>query len=103
MSRKSTTKKTKVLDEILELKDKRRVDVIKCLAAIVLIIVVIMGKPLFEMMGVIPEGSVVAAGVMFFLAVVLAVFAGSASNDYAKSGRRIDELCSRNSISRDEI
>lgn len=103
MSRKGAGKKNKALDEVLELKGRRRADIIKCAFAVTLIIVVILGKPMLEVMGVIPEGSMMASGAMFLLAIVLAAFAGSASTDFAKSGRRIEELCSKNAITKDDI
>ena len=104
MSRRSGGgKKAKALDEIQALKGKRRADIIKCAFAIMVVVLVIAGKPMLETMGVIPAGSMIAAGAMFLIAVVLAAFAGFASTDYAKSGRRIDELCSQYAITKEDI
>lgn len=103
MSQKSTNKRAKILEEILVLKNKRRVDIIKIACAILLIIVVILGKPLLEQWGLLPQDNMIVTGAMYIIAILLAGFAGFASSDYAKSGRRIDELCTKNSISKDEI
>lgn len=91
------------LEEICALKGKRRMDIIKCAFAIMVVVLIIAGKPLLETMGIIPEGSMVASAAMFLSAVVLAVFAGSASTDFAKSGRRIEELCAQHAITKDDV
>lgn len=103
MAAKKNSRRIASLEEIASLKGRRRADIVKCAFAIMVVVLVIAGKPLLETMGVIPEGSMIAAGAMFLAAVVLAAFAGYASTDYAKSGRRIDELCVKNGITKDDI
>lgn len=100
---KRSARKSAALEEISALKGRRRADIVKCAFAIMAVVLVIAGKPLLESMGAIPAGSMVASAAMFLIAVALAVFAGSASTDYAKSGRRIDELCSKHAITKEEI
>lgn len=103
MSAKRSNRRTAALEEILALKGKRRIDVIKCAFAVMVIVLVIAGKPLIESTGIIPEGSLIASASMFVAAIALAAFAGFASTDYSKSGRRIDELCAKNAITKDDI
>lgn len=103
MGTKRSNRRIAAFEEILVLKGKRRADVIKCAFAIMVVVLVIAGKPWLESAGVIPAGSMLASGAMFVAAVVLAAFAGFASTDYAKSGRRIDELCAKNAITKDDI
>lgn len=100
---KRNTRRTGALEEICALRGRRRADVVKCAFAVMVVVVAIAGKPLLESMGVIPAGSMVTAAALFLAAVVLAVFAGSASTDYAKSGRRIDELCAKHAITKEDI
>lgn len=100
---KRSARKSAALEEIGSLRGKRRADIVKCAFAVMVVIVVIAGKPLLESMEVIPAGSMVTAAALFLTAVVLAVFAGSASTDYAKSGRRIDELCAKHAITKEDI
>lgn len=103
MGQKNAGKRAKLLEEVLVLKDKRRADIIKIACAILLIIAVILGKPLLEQMGLIPQDNMIIMGAMYIIAILLAAFAGFAGNDYAKSGRRIEELCLKNSITKDEL
>ena len=104
MSKKSSDSKRKaVLDEIAALKAKRRASIIKCAFAIMAVVLAIAAKSMLETIGFIGDGNRAASGVLFLTAVVLAAFAGFASTDYAKSGRRIEELCARYSITKDEI
>lgn len=103
MGTKRSNRRVAALEEILALKGKRRIDVIKCAFAIMVVVLVIAGKPLLESAGVIPAGSAITSGAMFAIAVVLAAFAGFASTDFAKSGRRIDELCAKNAITKDDV
>ncbi|WP_139653641.1 hypothetical protein [Raoultibacter phocaeensis] len=103
MSAKKNNRRIAALEEILALKGKRRADIIKCAFAIMVVVLVIAGKPLLETMGIIPEGSMIAAGAMFLIAIALAAFAGFASTDYAKCGRRIDELSAKNALTKEDI
>lgn len=103
MARKNLSKRDKILDEILMLKEKRQTDIIKIVCAILTIILVIMGKPLLENTGIISQDNVIIVGAMYIIAILLATFTGFAGRDYARSGSRINELCTKNSISQNEI
>lgn len=103
MGRGKGNRRAGALEEISALRGKRRVDIIKCAFAIAAVILVITGKPYLETVGILPADSMLVSALMFLGAVVLAVFAGSASTDYAKSGRRIEELCAERGITKEDI
>ncbi len=103
MSRKRGRDRTAVLVEIESLKAKRRADIIKCAFAVMAVVLAIAAKSLLQSAGIIPDGNMVASGVLFFAAVVLAGFAGFASTDYARCGRRIEELCTKNAITKEDV
>lgn len=96
-------KKSAALDEIMVLRGKRRASIIKCAFAVMVVVLAIAAKSMLETIGFIGDGNMAASGALFLTAVVLAAFAGFASTDYAKNGRRIEELCAKHSITKDEI
>lgn len=90
MGRKST-RIEKAQVEIERLKARRRLDLIKMLGAITIMMLILLGKPMLESIGVMEEGNMFAGGVLWFTAIVLAVFAGAAGRDFSKCGRNIEE------------
>lgn len=100
---KKTTRRETALAEIERLKANRRKDIIKCSAAVVVIIVLIYGKSWLEVNGIIPTGNVVVGALMMFSALGLALFAGTASVDFSKSGHLIEEARAKAGLSKEEI
>ncbi len=102
MSKKAKSREN-ALAEIQRLKANRRKDVIKCAAAIAVIIVIIYGKSWLETNGIIPTGNVIVGAAMMCSGLGLAIFAGTASVDFAKSGHLIDDACARARLSKEDV
>ncbi len=100
---KKTKSRESALAEVQRLKANRRKDIIKCAAAIVVIVVLIYGKSWLEVNGLIPTGNVVIGAAMMAAGLGLAIFAGTASVDFAKSGHLIDEACARAKLSKEDV
>ena len=95
MGKKGNGRIEKARAEIERLKARRRLDLIKILAALAVMMLILLGKPMLENAGVIEAGNMVVNGAMWISAFVLAIFAGSAGRDLSKCGRSIDEVLTR--------
>ena len=95
MGKKGNGRIEKARAEIERLKARRRLDLIKILAALAVMMLILLGTPMLEHAGVIEAGPRVVTGAMGISAFVLAVFAGSAGRDLSKCGRSIDEVRTR--------
>ena len=95
MGKKGNGRIEKARAEIERLKARRRLDLIEILAALAVMMLILLGKPMLENAGVIEAGSMVVNGAMWISAFVLAIFAGSAGRDLSKCGRSIDEVRTR--------
>ena len=109
MGKKGNGRIEKARAEIERLKARRRLDLIKILAALAMMIgdrdIYWALKELkrlggiagfhCENAGVIEAGNMVVNGAMWISAFVLAIFAGSAGRDLSKCGRSIDEVRTR--------
>ncbi|MEG0216977.1 MAG: hypothetical protein RR655_01445 [Raoultibacter sp.] len=102
MGKVSAKKRTEYLGEIAQLKAKRRGDIIKCAGALVAILFFLLIKQVLVMQGIVDQANIVVASVTMLAALGLAIFAGSASTDFAKSGRRIDTLCAEGNLSKED-
>lgn len=100
---KKAKRKEDALVEIERLKAKRRLDIIKCAAALVVIVVLIFGKSWLEFNGILETGNIAVGAMMMVSAVGLAIFAGSASVDFTKCGHLIDEVRMKSGLSKEEI
>ncbi|RDB59907.1 hypothetical protein C1878_14645 [Gordonibacter sp. 28C] len=81
--------------EIERLKAKQRLDIIKILAALAVMMLILLGKPMLEVAGILQEGNMVVSGAMWISAFILAIFAGAAGRDFSKCGRSIKETRTR--------
>ena len=92
MGKKGNGRIEKARAEIERLKARRRLDLIKILAALAAIMLILLGKPMLENAGIIEADNMVVNGAMWISAFILAIFAGSAGRDLSKCGRSIDEV-----------
>ena len=86
----------KAYEEILRLQANRRKDIIKCSASLAAILVLVWGKLALELNGI-------AGAVMMVSSVGLAIFAGSASIDFTKSGQYINSIYARTGLSKKDV
>ncbi|CAK7003361.1 MAG: hypothetical protein PEGG_00102 [Paraeggerthella hongkongensis] len=93
----------KAYEEILRLQANRRKDIIKCSASLAAILVLVWGKLALELNGIIEAGNLVAGAVMMVSSVGLAIFAGSASIDFTKSGQYINSIYARTGLSKKDV
>ncbi|MBC2890276.1 hypothetical protein [Gordonibacter massiliensis (ex Traore et al. 2017)] len=93
MGKKGSAAKARA--EIERLKAKRRLDIIKILAALAVMMLILLGKPMLEVAGILQEGNMVVSGAMWISAFILAIFAGTAGRDFSKCGRSIEEVRTR--------
>ena len=103
MSRELSKRKARCLDEIAELRARRRRDVIKCAAALAIIVVVVAGKQLLASQGVIDPNGIVAGALTMLIAFGLAIVGGTASIEFTKSGAKIRELRQSCGISKEHL
>lgn len=102
MAKKVNGKKAKSFVEIEKLKATQRKGIIKIVGAVVLIIILILGKSYLEWYGIIPD-EIITDGALMLVAFALAAFAGFAGTDITKSGRKITEICTKNGITKEDI
>ena len=95
MGKKGNGRIEKARAEIERLKARRRLDLIKILAALAAMMLILLGKPMLENAGIIEADNMVVNGAMWISAFILAIFAGSAGRDLSKCGRSIDEVRTR--------
>lgn len=100
---KKQIRKEQGLEEIRRLRGERRMDLAKCLLALVAIIVLLGGKAYLEASGIVEPGNMIVGGVVMMGSIGLAVFAGSASIRFTQSGRAIEGLRQSFGISKKEI
>lgn len=103
MGRGRDNRKASPFEEIDRLKTNRRADVIKCAAALTVIVVLIGAKSMLEANGIMESGNLFAGAFMMFSAVGLAIFAGAASTDFTKCGHHINDICTQGDITKDDI
>lgn len=92
MAKKQSRRAEKARAEIESLKAARRQDLLKMAIACFAMVVLIIVKTALEYYYILEQGNMIVGGAMVFIAFGLAVFAGSAGVNFAKSGRRIKEL-----------
>lgn len=80
------------LEEIRRLRKERKIDLAKCLLALVAIAALLGGKAALEAFGIVEIGNMVVGGVVMMGSIGLAVFAGSASIHFTQTGRAIEGL-----------
>lgn len=100
---KMSKRQEKSYEEIIRLKGNRRKDLIKCAAALAAILVLVWGKLLLELNGILESGNMAAGAVMMASSVGLAIFAGTASIDFTKSGQYINDIRTRTGITKADI
>lgn len=95
---KKTSKRNVYIEEILRLKRRRRMDVLKCACALVAIAAVLLAKQALSMSSS-EAGSSLAFGAFEMVATIaLAILGGTASIDFTKSGNQINALKRAGSI-----
>lgn len=95
MGKKGNGRIEKARAEIERLKAQQRLDLIKILAALAVMMLILLGKPLLENAGLIEQGNMVVSGAMWISAFILAIFAGAAGRDLSKCRRSIEETRTR--------
>ena len=94
MGKKGNGRIEKARAEIERLKARRRLDLIKILAALAAMMLILLGKPMLENAGI-EADNLEVNGALWISAFILAIFAGSAGRDLSKCGRSIDEVRTR--------
>lgn len=103
MGKSFSARKAQAFKEIQVYKASRRKDIIKCAAALALILTLVWGKLLLETTGIIAAGNIAAGAVMMMSSIGLAVFAGSASVDFTRCGHYLKDTCTRTGITKQDI
>lgn len=103
MAKNRCGKKTRAYEHIQRLKANRRMDIIKCAAAFAAIIILLGGKLLLELSGIIQPGNLVAGAVQMFGAIGLAIMGGTASMDYVKCGHTIADIQARTGLTKQDV
>lgn len=103
MAREVSKRKARCLEEIAELKARRRLSVIKCAAALAAIVVVVAGKQILAAQGIIDPNGIVAGALTMLIAFGLAIVGGTASIEFTKSGAKIRELRQSCGISKEDL
>lgn len=103
MTKNRSGKRTRAHEDIQRLKASRRKDIIKCAAAFAAIVVLLGGKLLLELNGIIQPGNLAAGAVQMFGAIGLAVLGGTSSMDFVKCGHEIAAVQARTGISKQDI
>lgn len=96
---KAAAKRSAYMEEILRLKRRRRMDVVKCAIALVLIAALLLIKQALSMNGYDVSGSMAFGTVEMVATIALAILGGTASIDFTKSGNQINSLKHAGSIS----
>ena len=92
MGKKGNGRIEKARAEIERLKARRRLDLIKILAALAAMMLILLGKPMLENAGIIEADNMVVNGAMWISAFILAIIAGTAGRDLSTCGRSIDDV-----------
>ncbi|MEG0990638.1 MAG: hypothetical protein RSN88_07235 [Gordonibacter sp.] len=103
MTKNRSGRKTRAHEDIQRLKASRRKDIIKCAAALAAIVVLLGGKLLLEMNGIIQAGNLVAGAVQMFGTIGLAIVGGTSSMDFVKCGHDIADIRARTGITKQDI
>ena len=100
---KRRQKRSDAYFEIVELKGKRRADIIKMAACLAIIIVVVTGRYALSATGLIDPTSMIPMAIVMFATIALAIWCGTSSMNFTKSGQRIRYLKQQMGISDDDI
>ena len=100
---KISNKRSTYINEILRLKRKRRIDVLKCALALTAIIVLLLGKQALAMAGFDVAGSMALGAIEMVATIALAILGGTASIDFTKSGNQINAIKHSGGISDEQI
>ena len=103
MAKKKMGRAAKAFAEIERLKAKRRLDIIKILGALVVMMLLLLGKPALEVAGILEQGNMVTSAALWISAFILAIFTGAAGRDISKCTRSIENVCSQNAITKEDI
>lgn len=96
-------RRAKAFEDIERLREQRRRDVAKCIAALVTIVALVSGKIMLESNGIIEAGNLLVGSVMMAATVGLAIVGGTASIDFTRSGHEIQAIGARAGISKADI
>lgn len=100
---KRRQRRESALEEIAELKAKRRLDVVKCAGALAAILIAVAGRQFLESSGIVSQGSMALGAAMMMVTIGLAIVGGMASIDFTKNGQVIRGLQARNGITAEDI
>lgn len=89
---KRAKKRSVYLEEIVRLKRKRKIDVIKCACALMAIAAVLLAKQALALSGYEVSGNLAFGAVEMVATIALAILGGTASIDFTKSGNQINAL-----------
>lgn len=103
MSNNRSARKAKAFEDIMRLKANRRKDIIKCAAALAIVVILVTGKIFLEANGFLAIGNIAAGAVMMFSAIGLAILGGSSSLDFTRSGQQIAGICASTGITKEDI
>lgn len=89
---KKAKKRSVYLEEILRLKRRRKIDVIKCAVALAAIAAVLLAKQALTLSGYEVTGNLAFGAIEMVATIALAILGGTASIDFTKSGNQINAL-----------